>query len=77
MAKHQSKSQVYKSNIAKWPDIKPAINTDYTYLLQIEDRKVGEATDISKCYVNILIITCILVLYQIYNHLALGLACYN
>ena len=45
------------------------------YLLQSEDRKVGEATDINKGLSlsgNILIITRLLVLYQIYNHLALG-----
>ena len=47
------------------------------YLLQNEDRKVGEATDINKGFVFreiilYLIITRVLVLYQIYNHLALG-----
>ena len=42
--------------------------------LENEDRKVGEATDIYKGFVfsgNILIIT-LCVIYQIYNHLALG-----
>ena len=46
------------------------------YLLQSADKKVGEATDMHQqrfCLSgNILIITRLLVVYQIYNHLALG-----
>ena len=53
-----------------WSYIKPAINTEYkknnTYILQSEDRKVGEATDTNKVFVFleiiILIITYLLVL---------------
>ena len=45
------------------------------YLFQSADKKVGEASDINKGFVVreiILIITRLLVLYQFYNHLALG-----
>ena len=39
MAKHQSKPQVFKSDIAL------RLQENNTYLLQSEDRKVGEATE--------------------------------
>ena len=57
-----------------WSDIKPAVETDYkkTTLTfsKVPTKKVGEASDINKSFVKY--ITFLLVLYQNYNHLALG-----
>ena len=49
MAKHQSKPRVYKSDIA--PCRRHRIQENSAYLLQSEDRHVGEATDINQGFV--------------------------
>ena len=55
MVKHQSKPQVYKSDIAPCGQNKTChrhrLQENNAYLLQSEDRKVEEATDIYKGFI--------------------------
>ena len=47
--KHQSKPQVYKSDIA--PCHRKRLQENNAYLVQSADKKVGEASDINKGFV--------------------------
>ena len=81
MAKHQSKPQVYKSDIhcsTLWSDIKLAVETDYkeTMLNSPKCRQKSRRSNRHQqrfCLSgNILSIIRLLMLYQSYNHLTLG-----
>ena len=63
MAKHQSKPQLYKSDITPCGQIWNLPSTQTTKKqCQSEDRKVGEATDINKgfCLSGNISITCVI-----------------
>ena len=74
MVKHEIKPQVCKSDIYStlWSDIKPAVETDYKKITLTFSRQKGRRNNRHQqrfCLSgNILIITCLRVLFQIYNH---------